>query len=156
MFQWLVAEVVNVLGIVWVAADGRLPEPVSSDSALATGDPHPLARLGGRNGADEADFDGLAAVRAILVNLRQRQDARHVLGRHYPSVEVESPPPRRPPHRPAQRVNLPCQQIRPPLQRVESSKMTEPPIGVPPDAGYAGWPGSYGPNPARCSRRYSM
>lgn len=100
-----------------------LPEAPLPDGPLAAGHTGPGAPLGGRNRADEADLDRLDAVGEVVVSLRQGDDAVHVFGQHHPGIDHEGTFPPRAPHRLAQGIDVPDQQVRAPLRQVDREEI---------------------------------
>ena len=98
-----------------VGAAGMLQEAGLPDGPLPAGNPGPGAPLGGGDCTDESDLDGLDAVRKVVLALRQGDDALYMLRQHHPGVDPKGP-------RllgASQRLDMPLQQIRPPIKRVD-------------------------------------
>jgi hypothetical protein len=84
-------HVIHVPGVVGVVPDRGLPEAPLPDAALAAGSVHLRTGLGGRQGSYQADLDGLDAVGEVVVTRWEGGDAMHMLGQHYPGIDMEGP-----------------------------------------------------------------
>jgi len=81
------------------------------------------ATLRGRNGAGEADLDGLDAVGEVVVTLCQGEDAMPVVRQHHPGIDSERALPSRASNRIAQGIDVASQQIRLPLEKVNREEI---------------------------------